>query len=111
MREYTAEEQSQAFTGVAVQPSRPRARQRAREFIGDRIMKMRIALGLSQEEVAQRAGLKRYVVSDIEAGRSCQLTSLEYVAGAVGLRVELHCTDRGGPDCRCEEGKGAASVA
>jgi transcriptional regulator with XRE-family HTH domain len=54
---------------------------------GRAVRKRRIALGLSQEELAERADLHRTYISDIERGsRNVSLENIKRIAGA--LKVE-----------------------
>jgi transcriptional regulator with XRE-family HTH domain len=62
---------------------------------GDNIKRTRLAAGLSQEELARRAGLDRTYVSGVErAVRNPTLKVIERLAGALGtsaselLRIE-----------------------
>ena len=59
------------------------------ERLGSRLKKARQQLGLSQEELAQHAGLSRIYVAKLEAGerRAPSLDALERLAKA--LRVKL----------------------
>ncbi len=58
--------------------------------IGDRIRTMRKAVGLSQEEVARRAGLSLKGMAYIERGRieDPHISSLRGIAHALGMPVE-----------------------
>jgi len=48
----------------------------------------RILLGISQEELAEKAELHRTYVSDVERGaRNISLATLSKLAGALGMRV------------------------
>jgi transcriptional regulator with XRE-family HTH domain len=56
--------------------------------LGWAIKAERTALGISQEELAYRAGLHRTYVSDVERGaRNPSLESVEKLAQALGLSV------------------------
>ncbi len=57
------------------------------EGVGQSVQKKRYELGLSQEELAQRAGLHRTYVSDIERGarRNVSLKTVTCLAHALGL--------------------------
>jgi len=64
--------------------SRPDIRERFGYAVRDR----REALGLTQEEFAERAGIHRTYLSDIERGtRNVSLVNIERVAEALGLRL------------------------
>lgn len=56
--------------------------------LGTTIKSKRSELGLSQEELADRAGLHRTYISDVERGtRNVSLGSIEKLAAALGLSV------------------------
>ena len=58
-------------------------------LLGAAIKAERSALGISQEELAYRAGLHRTYVSDVERGaRNPSLTSVEKLARALELSVQ-----------------------
>lgn len=55
--------------------------------LGKNVRKIRIAAGLSQEEIAFRAGLKRSYLSDLERGtRNPTVRVLGRVADALGVQ-------------------------
>jgi transcriptional regulator with XRE-family HTH domain len=55
---------------------------------GETLRKRRLALGLSQEEFADRCGLDRTYISGIERGRrNVGLRNLHLIAIALGLTV------------------------
>src|ERR1700744_2657481 len=57
-------------------------------LFGTTIKSKRAELGMSQEELADRAGLHRTYVSDVERGtRNVSLGSIEKLAHALGLSV------------------------
>src|SRR6516164_9618161 len=57
-------------------------------LFGTTIKSKRSELGMSQEELADRAGLHRTYVSDVERGmRNVSLISIEKLAQALGLSV------------------------
>lgn len=59
-------------------------------LLGNAIKSTRFALGISQEELALRAGLHRTYVSDIERGaRNPSLESVEKLAGALELSLPM----------------------
>jgi len=59
-----------------------------RAEVGARIRELRTALGISQEELAARAGLHRNYVGSIERGeREAGLNSMARLAGALGLSL------------------------
>ena len=56
---------------------------------GDAVRSHRLALGLSQEDLASRAGVHRTYVGMIERGeKNITLRNIEKVAGA--LRIPIH---------------------
>ena len=64
--------------------SRPDIRERFGYAVRDR----REALGLTQEEFAERAGIHRTYLSDIERGtRNVSLINIERVAAALALKL------------------------
>jgi transcriptional regulator with XRE-family HTH domain len=59
-----------------------------RERFGFAVKLRREELGLTQEELAERAGLHRTYLSDIERGtRNLSLINIERVAAALALRL------------------------
>ncbi|MGX7741557.1 helix-turn-helix domain-containing protein [Rhodopseudomonas parapalustris] len=58
--------------------------------LGERLRSARLAAGLSQEEVAARAGISRPRYRDIETGAAAaRATSLVNIARALGLEMML----------------------
>jgi transcriptional regulator with XRE-family HTH domain len=51
-------------------PGRLAAWQRVRRLVGERVRELRIAGGLTQEQLALRAGIARTVLTDVELGKS-----------------------------------------
>ena len=65
-----------------------RARADIRERFGFAVKDRRESLGLTQEEFAERAGIHRTYLSDIERGtRNVSLINFERVATALSLRI------------------------
>ena len=65
-------------------------KQRTRERIGKRIAALRKLAGLSQEDLALRAGLQRTHVSRIEAGKyAVTLETIQAFAAALGMTVDI----------------------
>ncbi len=63
---------------------RPDIRQR----FGDAVRDRREALGLTQEEFAERAGIHRTYLSDVERGtRNLSLLNIERIADALSMRI------------------------
>ena len=58
-----------------------------RERFGDAVRARREELGLTQEELADRAGIHRTYLSDVERGsRNISLVNIERLAAALSLR-------------------------
>ena len=56
--------------------------------VGARIRTLRLAVGISQEALAERAGLHRNYVGSVERGeREVGITSLARLVGALGLSL------------------------
>jgi transcriptional regulator with XRE-family HTH domain len=56
------------------------------EAIGQSVSKRRVELGLSQEELATKAGVHRTYISDVERGvRNVSILTLERIAVAMDL--------------------------
>lgn len=65
-------------------------KQKTRERIGIRIMLLRKQAGLTQEELAERAGLQRTHVGRIEAGKyAVTLETIQAIAEALEMTVDL----------------------
>jgi len=65
-----------------------RAKVDIRERFGFAVKDRREALGLTQEEFAERAGIHRTYLSDIERGtRNVSLINIERVASALALKT------------------------
>ena len=55
---------------------------------GDRVRELRISQGLSQEVLAQKAGLHRTYIGGIERGeRNVSLINIEKIASALNLSI------------------------
>lgn len=66
------------------------------ERFGVAVRKVRVSQGISQEELADRAGLHRTYLGDVERGvRNITLVSAEKIAAALGVRLSalLECAD------------------
>ncbi|HAL05855.1 MAG TPA: transcriptional regulator [Brevundimonas sp.] len=62
--------------------------------LGKRVRELRIAAGLSQEELAFRADMKRSYVSDLERGtRNPSVRALERLAIALGVAASALLED------------------
>ena len=65
-------------------------KQQVRERIGNRIAALRKKAGLTQEQLADRAGLQRTHVGRIEAGRyAVTLEVVQAIAQAIGMTVDI----------------------
>ena len=65
-------------------------KQATRERIGKRIAALRKLAGLSQEQLAERAGLQRTHVSRIEAGKyAVTFETIQAIAEALGMTVDI----------------------
>ena len=65
-------------------------KQATRDRIGIRIALLRKQMGLTQEELAQRAGLQRTHVGRIEAGKyAVTLETIQAIAEAFGMTVDI----------------------
>jgi transcriptional regulator with XRE-family HTH domain len=62
-----------------------------RGLVGRNLLKIRLEKGLSQEELAARAGFNQHYISEMEAGkRNPTITSLYEIAEGLGVEpVEL----------------------
>ena len=57
-------------------------------IVGDRIHRVRVGMGLSIREVAQRAGVSKTSVVRLEQGGSCRPATLATVCEVLGLHIE-----------------------
>ena len=65
-------------------------KQATRDRIGLRIAALRKLAGLSQEQLAERAGLQRTHISRIEAGKyAVTLETVQAIAEALGMTVDI----------------------
>ena len=66
-----------------------------RKLVGNNFARLRTAAGLTQEQVAERAGLSQQYVSGIERGtRNPTVETLAQIAKALGVHhIELLRTD------------------
>ena len=65
-------------------------KQQTRDRIGLRILTLRKLAGLSQEELAGRAGLQRTHISRIEQGKyAVTLETVQAIAEALGMTVDI----------------------
>lgn len=58
--------------------------------IGERIKERRKELGLSQQQVAERAEMTYQSVLNAESGKSCTLETLKKICKALDLTIELN---------------------
>jgi transcriptional regulator with XRE-family HTH domain len=74
---------------VATDGDDPRAR------FGDRLRSLRVAKGLSQEELADHSGLNRTYVGSVERGeRNVSLLNIHKLAAALGVVPSTLLDDR-----------------
>lgn len=65
-------------------------KQQTRERIGQRIAALRSVAGMTQAQLADRAGMQRSHISRIEAGSlAVTMESIEAIAQALGMTVDL----------------------
>jgi transcriptional regulator with XRE-family HTH domain len=65
-------------------------KQQTRDRIGLRIQTLRKMAGMSQEQLAMRAGLQRTHISRIEAGKyAVTLETIQAIAEALGMTVDI----------------------
>ena len=65
-------------------------KQQTRERIGKRISTLRKLAGLTQEQLAEKAGLQRTHVGRIEAGKyAVTLEVVQAIAEAIGMTVDI----------------------
>lgn len=71
-------------------PPDPSQLAQRRQAFGERLRAARRAAGLTQEQLAQRAGLDRPAYSEIERGqRDARLTTLLRIESALGARLDF----------------------
>ncbi|SKT99603.1 helix-turn-helix domain-containing protein [Mycobacteroides abscessus] len=71
------------------------------ERIGGRLAQLRTKAGLTQEEVAYRAGLSRRSIWQIEAGHPCgEIAAVAAVADVLGYRLTVTAKESSTPDAR-----------
>lgn len=59
------------------------------EELGKRLAARRVVMNLTQQVLAEEAGVAKRTVENIEAGRSCQLVTLVRVLRVLGLMENL----------------------
>lgn len=57
--------------------------------IAGRVSEARLALGLTQHELAERAGVSRPSVARVEAGDDVSTATLSKITGALGLALRV----------------------
>ena len=69
-------------------------KEETRERIGQRVKALRLMADMSQDELAQRAGLQRTHIGRIEGGKyAVNIETLQAIAEALGMTVDI--TDPG----------------
>src|SRR3981081_3376242 len=70
-----------------------------KKMFGAEVKRRRTHLGISQEELAERASLHRTYISDVEAGkRNPSLASIQRLAHALGTPISaVFCATEDGP--------------
>ncbi len=69
---------------------------RLRQAFGRAVRRRREALGISQEELADRAGLHRTYIGDVERGeRNIALVNIVKLAKALGVKSSSLMPDQG----------------
>ena len=58
--------------------------------VGERIKEKRKELNLTQQEVADKAGMTYQSVLNAERGKGCTLETLRKICGVLDLRIELN---------------------
>jgi transcriptional regulator with XRE-family HTH domain len=68
-------------------------------YFGRRVRELRVNLGLSQEELADKAGLHRTYIGMIErAEKNITLRNIEKIAAALGVHIMQLFTEYGNPN-------------
>ena len=77
--------------------------------LGHRLRRRRVALGLNQSEVAERAGLARRTVSSVERGEGASMATFVSMLRALGALDQLQqiLPDPGPSPIALTEGKGS----
>jgi transcriptional regulator with XRE-family HTH domain len=72
--------------------------------VGDRVKQRRQELGLSQDALAQRAGISKSFLSDLETGkRSVGAETLLDLGRAMGVSLDFLMTGKGSEDRRADK--------
>jgi transcriptional regulator with XRE-family HTH domain len=70
--------------------SRARAQLRAKEMIAEMLLsEIRTSVGLTQEELAQKLGIKQPTLSKLESQHDMQVSTLERLVAALGGKLEI----------------------
>jgi DNA-binding XRE family transcriptional regulator len=70
--------------------SRARAQLRAKEMIAEMLLsEIRTAVGLTQEELAKKLGVRQPTLSRLESQQDMQISTLERLVSALGGRLEI----------------------
>lgn len=80
---------------VARSESFEKAQGRVRATLGRNVRELRLSVGLSQEDLADRAGTRRAFISDIERGETnATLDSIVRIARVLGVEAHALLTPR-----------------
>lgn len=66
------------------------------QFAGLKLREERLRQGLTQQDVAERVGLSRTQITNIEQGRGVSVTAIVEIATQLGYRVEVDLVPKGG---------------
>jgi DNA-binding XRE family transcriptional regulator len=70
--------------------SRARAQLRAKEMIAEMLLaEIRTSVGLTQEELAKKLGIKQPTLSKLESQHDMQVSTLERLVSALGGKLEI----------------------
>ncbi|EJN40333.1 SOS response transcriptional repressor, RecA-mediated autopeptidase [Pseudomonas sp. GM84] len=73
------------------------AMNKAPEMLKDRILERRTALGLSQQQLADKAGVSQVTIQHLESGRNATSKKLLEIARALGVTAEWLASGNGQP--------------
>ena len=73
---------------------------KAPEMLKDRILERRTALGLSQQQLADKAGVSQVTIQHLESGRNATSKKLLEIARALGVTVEWLASGKEAPPAK-----------